>query len=423
MHATDVEGLAVEVGKGVPLRTLGALEHIFWLIDQERPMHFAVAAEIAGTRAPAEWRRALDLLQMRHPMLNVRIVARHGSVPLFCTARSPIPLRIVEVFGHTWQSVVGEELATPFDPDAAPLVRAVVISGDIGSTLVLVAHHAVADGMSLVFLVRDILRALHAAPLEALPMPPSQDELAALAEVQVRAGSDNGADAPPGAAGTFRCADGAHPTVRGRRLDLELTQRIRDRAREEGASVHGAVCAALAIAGRQLSTGWRAAPVRFLSPINTRPILAVGEDCGLFVSAVTIVSGPAEACFWDVARHASVTAYAGKSQRGLRALLDVAQSFVASRPDAQMACAFAARSFAREAFVTNLGALPIDTHYGDLELRAFWGPIVLSGFVGDQSIGLATIGGALHLTHASHDPFPPLLIAMELILDDVCAGA
>jgi hypothetical protein len=39
---------------------------------------------------------------------------------------APIPLRIVEDDPETrWKAEVGEELATPFDPHGAPLVRAV----------------------------------------------------------------------------------------------------------------------------------------------------------------------------------------------------------------------------------------------------------------------------------------------------------
>ena len=76
-----------------------------------------------------------------------------------------------------WQAEVAAELATPFVPTEAPLIRAVLIHADQDAALVLVAHHAIADGMSLAFAIRDVLRVLAGDPLELLPLTPSEDEL------------------------------------------------------------------------------------------------------------------------------------------------------------------------------------------------------------------------------------------------------
>ena len=51
------------------IRLLGSLEHLFWLFDQNRFVHFAVTALISGETSPRDWRRALDRLQERHPNL------------------------------------------------------------------------------------------------------------------------------------------------------------------------------------------------------------------------------------------------------------------------------------------------------------------------------------------------------------------
>src|SRR5690349_17591704 len=36
-------------------RTLGSLEHLFWLLDQNRSFHFAVTALISGKASPDDW--------------------------------------------------------------------------------------------------------------------------------------------------------------------------------------------------------------------------------------------------------------------------------------------------------------------------------------------------------------------------------
>src|SRR6516165_10862758 len=78
-------------------RPLGALEHLFWLYDQHSPVHFAVTALVSGRTSPRDWRRALDRLQERHPLMSVSIQGKPGSVPVFQRADfAPIPLRIVE---------------------------------------------------------------------------------------------------------------------------------------------------------------------------------------------------------------------------------------------------------------------------------------------------------------------------------------
>ena len=55
------------------LRSLGSLKHLIWLLNQHSSVHFAVMALISGRATPRDWRRALDQLQKRHPILLVCI--------------------------------------------------------------------------------------------------------------------------------------------------------------------------------------------------------------------------------------------------------------------------------------------------------------------------------------------------------------
>src|SRR6266403_5852363 len=71
--------------------------------------------------------------------------------------------------------------------------------------------------------------------------------------------------------------------VRGLRLPGELGDRLRERSRREGTTVHGALAAALVFAGRDIHREWREAPVRVVSPVNNRTILGRGDDCALSI--------------------------------------------------------------------------------------------------------------------------------------------
>jgi hypothetical protein len=41
------------------IRPLASLEHLFWLNDQNRPVHFAMTAQVSGATSVRDWREAL----------------------------------------------------------------------------------------------------------------------------------------------------------------------------------------------------------------------------------------------------------------------------------------------------------------------------------------------------------------------------
>jgi Condensation domain len=404
-------------------RPLGSLEHMFWLLDQNRSVHFAVTAQIAGRAGPYHWREALDRLQERHPILSVCIDGSPGSVPRFRQEdAAPIPLRIVEGDPKArWEGEVSEELAMPFDPSRAPLIRAVLIQGNRDTAFILVAHHSVADGLSLAYAIRDTLTAVCGGSLPRLPSLPSQEELlAARARPITLASIAEQHGAPAGKPGTYRPLDNARPTVKGLRLEAALTARIRDCARREGTTVHGVLSAALVIAGRQVSPEWRKIPVRVMSPINIRPLLDLGENCGVFVSAATgVVDGQATG-FWELARDAKIAIASGQIYDGVAALLSTLGEVVGNGTEIATAAEFASAAFVHEAMLTNLGVLPFDNRFGPLKLEELWGPAVTAGMEGGQTIGVATINGSICLTHTSHTPLEGLLEATRNVLVRAC---
>jgi hypothetical protein len=52
------------------VRALGAMERLFWFMDQNHPAHLTVTAEIKGFTKVQSWRDALDAVQRRHPVLS-----------------------------------------------------------------------------------------------------------------------------------------------------------------------------------------------------------------------------------------------------------------------------------------------------------------------------------------------------------------
>jgi hypothetical protein len=125
------------------VRTLGAREHMFWLMDQKHPVHLTVTAEVKGFTTLQSWRDALDTVQRRHPVLSTSIGRNEEGQPaLDRVNEAPIPLRVVDgsVQGR-WELELDREMAVSFTPEQAPLIRSVLIHKPQSAVLILIAHH------------------------------------------------------------------------------------------------------------------------------------------------------------------------------------------------------------------------------------------------------------------------------------------
>ena len=169
---------------------LGSLEELVWLYDQTSPFHCVMGATFIGAETAAPWRKVLDALQRRHPLLRVRIERDASAYPKFVTDEAArIPLRMGEA-DIGWAGEMSRELQISFDPCNAPLIRAVVFGDTTGSTLLLTAHHAIADAISLTWVFRDVLLLLSGQKLEPLAPPVSQDEMLGVTRCAREAGSN-----------------------------------------------------------------------------------------------------------------------------------------------------------------------------------------------------------------------------------------
>jgi hypothetical protein len=407
-------------------RPLGGLEQFFSLVDQHRTVHFAMAAHIEGQTTIAAWRTALDALQERHPFFSVGIERGDGPPYFRADVNARIPLRVLARPEHAkWQMEVAKELATPFCEQEAPLARAVLSHGTHESIFILTAHHSIADGLSLAYAIRDVLRALSGKALEPLPSTLSQDLL-----VELSLPKGDGAQrlmqprpAERGMPVAFRPLYGALPSIDALRLTPELTSCLLELSRKEETTVHGALCAALTFAGREVSNDWRNAPIRILSPFNLRRQIGIGEDCGLFVWAGAITMEPdIHADFWDVARAAKASLTSQQSLENTSLGMKTLSEALSPGIDSYGASQILAQAFPCELLLTNLGKLSCEFDCGDLKLKALWGPAVFMGFEGEQTVGVTTTNGSLCMLHSSFTPLPWLLPRTERILRSACEG-
>jgi hypothetical protein len=56
-----------------------------------------------------------------------------------------------------------------------------------------------------------------------------------------------------------------------------------------------------------------------------------------------------------------------------------------------------------------------------LKLESLWGPAVLRGIEGEQTLAAVTVNGSLNLLHTSYAPLPALLKNIEEVLVKACS--
>jgi len=413
MSSTSLELQPLELLPNDLLRPLGAFEELFCLFDQQFPTNGALAAQIAGHTTVKQWRDVLDTVQQRHPLLSTCIDTTFNRVPHFRrVAGQRIPLRLVTSPYARWQREIAEEVNAPFTPDQAPLFRAVLLHQETHCTFILSSHHAVCDGSSRIFLLRDILLALTGHALEALALAPSREVLF---------GAQQRISTEPGLP-SFAAQRPPMAYVEGIELTPEQTTALQRRAREAGVTIHAAISAALTIAGRAIDDGWRNNPLCIMSPAEIRDILGLKDQCMVSLGGGEVSIAPdSSMTFWELARFAKDGLSTVKSRENIFRMIDLQSTAVSSNLTVEQAVQLKRNAFNAQVMFTNLGRLPFDSNFGSLKLETLWAPCALRGIEGEQTLGAVSVNGSLHITHTSPAPIPGLLAGIEEELRKACA--
>jgi hypothetical protein len=400
------------------VRVLGSTEHLFWLLDQNRPTHFAMVAEIDRRFATDAWHAAFQALQHRHPLLStcIAIDAQQHS-GFYRVTDATVPLRVLEQDPTAWQAEAAREIATRFVGSAAPLLRATLLQGERSSTLILVAHHSVIDGLGSASLIDELLRILSGERLAPLPLVPS---LETVLDTDLSHAAVLPPPSPAPAPKPFRPDAAQAPHVDALALSADITRRLVVRARAEQTTVHGAIAAAVHEAGRRLSSAWTERALRTVTPIDVR---GLSDDArvaaGVYITqTITIDDHPRGTDLWTAARKIKQDLAPSQARASVAAELKALDAVMSTRPSVEHAAGFLSAVLAFDVMVSNLGNQPIASAYEGVSLNALWGPIVTSGFADDQIIGACTIDGVLRLTHTSHGAIRGLLEEVRAILEE-----
>jgi len=424
-------------------RLLGGTERGLWRVDQAGPLNFVAVAAYRGSLETAALRRGLAVLQARHPLLRVRIVDTPAGLCWTGADVPAIPLREeARRDDRHWHAELAAELNRPLPWAEGPLVRVVHLRGAAGGDLLAAFHHAVADGLSGVNFLRQLLAAAADAGPEvagpAVLRPPLEEQLPAAARGAaglLRAGAMALRQVPDLLAGIRRLPVTAWAPPRSRQtgviplvLAAPEAAALAARCRAEGTSVHAALAAAFLQAVHAALAPAEPWPVRgrlgVVSPVSLRARLeppAGAAEFGFFVSAVTVLESPAEigGAFWPLAR-AVKGRLAAALERDEPALAVRLQNLALRGGGTPEQLALRAEQlFPAAVGLTNLGRLgdTVET-FGAATLEQLHFSAALNALAGSGlGVAAATYAGVLRLNVAHAEPLLPAARARALAED------
>jgi hypothetical protein len=406
------------------LRDLDTFEEFFWLLEQSAPMFHAVVAEVNGATTIQQWKEALDAIQIRYPLLSASIRKVPGKRPFFQKVQgASMPVRIAPLTDSlVLEEEMEKELQHPFGDGSGPLTRATLFHAPGRSVVIFATHHSSLDGKSHLLLVQDLLASVAGEDLgEPHKVQPGLGQLLGLPTPAEYGKKLEGQSVAP--------EDGAPvemPQVRVQRLQLnvEETETLLKRAREEGTTVHAALVAALTLAGKLYSEKWNVGPVRCSSPIDMRKTLNIPDAAGMLVSLHRgPVLTPDGALFWDIARTVREDMLPAQSVEGARHLLSALSSMVADELSARdLYWSVLNGPMLHELMVTNYAGYRVRAEHGDIKIEnLFTGSASVAPAL--QKVSVLTVNGRLGMTLVSRDMFPALLEdAREILTRAAHAG-
>lgn len=407
--------------KGHKLRTLGTMEEYFWATQQRSSRTIVVAAEIEGDLTVEQWQAAFDNVQAIHPILSVRIRKLSGMRPYFETAPNmKISLKFMpEYEDNDVLNCCEIEMSTPFTADEL-LVRVAIFQKEGKSTLIFSADHAAFDGKSIVYLLQDLLSSINGEEItKSNPLSPSLDELLgiSISENYSEIKSINNTSLNPH---TYNIPDiSSRYHLQQVIIENPAIIAIRERARLEGTTLHGALTAAILLAGQNTSSRWSGEVIRCASPVDHRKTLAMKKEIGLLVTVSFTEMLPQEKYdLWNLARLITNNINTIRNVPAAANSLSPLRNMMHSKYDINEFCA-ATMQRSHTLMVTNYGEIDSEVKPGKARITSIM-PMVATGHQYTQTVSASTLKDTLTITNVSLTPIPHLLEkAKELLFSQL----
>jgi hypothetical protein len=291
-----------------------------------------------------------------------------------------------------WFSEAQAELAAALCPEVGPLLRCIAVHGRTISEIILVVYHAIGDGMSAMYLLRDLLQGMQGRDLVRLPPRPSLEELVIhRGELPLTSPFSRRSDAKVHRPG--------QPMISSFQIEPHESEAILTRCREEQTTLQGALMAAAMISlNRSL--------VRCLAPINLRQLCPpINDDFGLYISsgiANLEVEGAVD--FWPIARHARAQLASAFELQPLLGRFARLSALLAANHDPKSIYEAYRQGVTFDVVVSNLGRFSTSDHTSTLRVTALY---LLLNTELEPNIAIATAEGRICVSATFDAATPP----------------
>ncbi|MFX1406707.1 MAG: condensation domain-containing protein [Promethearchaeota archaeon] len=141
-------------------RKLNEIEHLNWLIGQ--PYNISMVITIKGHLEIDLFKESLEKVQKKHPILQARLdLNEEGRPYLIFGVNGLIPVEIIpRIDDDLGKKIVDEEFDIPFEIGidcSSPLIRVKLLISESISDIIITIAHVIADGMSMIYLFRDLI--------------------------------------------------------------------------------------------------------------------------------------------------------------------------------------------------------------------------------------------------------------------------
>ena len=402
------------------------------------PFNVVLVGRVRGVVDPSQVTATLDMLRLRHPMLAVRVKFEDDGTASFLSEGVPAITVSTEArqSDEQWLDRIKKEFQTPFPTEAGPLVRCTLLCSKDVCEVILCGHHTVCDGMSLGYLLRDLLDRLSGAKQESgkplipppinrntVPDPPSTNWFARFIIDKI-----NKRWTKKGIRFSESDMRRMHEKFwqKNKTMNIlawsmapEITADLVERCHTENVTVNSALWTAFLAAQYDIQDDRKAYRQRSALAVNTREKLNVpaGESFGFYASSLTVtLPYSSQRSFWDNARRIHARIMRELATTNLFRML----SSEHIHPTLLDALYFQKYGLLNETMpgkllrkmgwhkitygcaLTNVGRFDIPTAYGSLKLEAVYGPLFYSD-VEEKMIGVITVGGRQSFLFASNE--------------------
>jgi NRPS condensation-like uncharacterized protein len=429
-------------------RQLKGIERYFFRCPNA---NLVTVSRIKGTISAKQLSSALLRLRRKHPLLGVRISLDDSNTAWF-TAQG-VPQNSIDVKTKTnnpdgWLKAASNEQQVRFPLDKGPLIRFVLCNSAKSSDLIINAHHSICDGLSITYLIRDILFAI-ANPqwepelrldppiIEKTDLPPSfpfnphQRIFIYILNKLWRRKKISFDEADYETLHRKYWSEQTNNRTLTWGLTKSQTSAFINRCREEHVTINNAILTALMAAQHDIQGAHPAYLHTVSMPVNIRNRLSrpIGEAFGLYVSSVSATLNYAlRTSFWSNVREIQDRMKKRLTNRAVfllhwqmdflhPSLIDSIYFSKYGLLNNRVASFFlrliGIRRVNTGLDISNFGRYDFPVSYGALELKAIIVPAFLSDYQ-EKCLRIITVGGKMFFTFTFRESILDLLTAEQI---------